>query len=160
MKKSPIKFLPGSLFLAVVAMAFGFFDTTLVAQSADGYIGSESCGECHPKEYAVWKNSHHAKATSVLPESRLLDKRCTQCHTTLAPGLDQDKVEGISNITCERCHGAGKYYAQTNVMKDKELRKLVGLRAPDEKMCTICHSDAAPSVRPFNFKEHFSRIAH
>ncbi len=160
MKKAPFKLLPGFLVFGLTAFAFGLYSNSLVAQSADMYIGSESCGECHPKEYEVWKNSHHAKATGVLPESRLMDKRCTQCHTTLAPGLDQAKVEGISNITCERCHGAGKYYAQSNVMKDKELRRLTGLKTPDEKMCTICHSDASPSVRPFNFKEHFSRIAH
>ena len=160
MKKSPLAFLPGFFIFGFIALGLGFFNSSLTAQSADMYIGSESCKECHPKEYEVWKNSHHAKATAVLPESRLLDNRCTQCHTTLAPGLDQAKVEGLSNITCERCHGAGKYYAQSNVMKDKELRGLTGLRKPDEKMCAICHSDASPSVRPFDFKEHFSRIAH
>jgi cytochrome c554/c'-like protein len=33
-----------------------------VAGPADGYVGSERCGECHEKERAAWRKSWHARA--------------------------------------------------------------------------------------------------
>lgn len=133
---------------------------SLVAQSADQFIGSESCAACHPKQYEAWQMSAHSRASMVLPEKSRLDKRCAQCHSTLVPNLNPARPEGISNITCERCHGTGKVFAAANVMKDPELRSLVGMKIPDEKACTICHSAASPSVRPFNFADFKARIHH
>ncbi len=40
----------------------------LAAQEA-GYLGSQSCADCHPAESEAWSNSHHALAwTSATPE--------------------------------------------------------------------------------------------
>ncbi|MCX7959164.1 MAG: hypothetical protein N3B13_08965, partial [Deltaproteobacteria bacterium] len=61
---------------------------------------------------------------------------------------------------CEACHGAGKYYAQEYVMKDKELSKLIGLKIPDEKSCEKCHTEDSPKINKMNLKEGMKKIEH
>lgn len=160
MKESVKITIPGFIAIAAIGFSLQLTSTKLVAQSADQYIGSESCAACHPQQYEAWQLSAHSRASAVLPENHRLDKRCMQCHSTLAPNVDPSAPAGIANISCERCHGPGKYYAANNVMKDPELRSLVGLRQPDDKMCTICHSDASPSVRSFDYATFINRIHH
>ena len=74
--------------------------------------------------------------------------------------LPQDLAPKLLGVQCESCHGAGRYYQAKFVMKDKELSTIVGLKAPVEALCKRCHTEGAPSISPFQFEAHWSRIDH
>jgi formate-dependent nitrite reductase cytochrome c552 subunit len=123
-----------------------------VAGAAD-YVGPETCKGCHAAAYTAWQQSKHARATDSLSDTQKKDARCLSCH---AP----DQAQGVSNVSCETCHGGGQNYAPAYVMKDPELARLVGLLDPSEKQCRNCHDASSPSLRPFNFVESLKAIDH
>jgi formate-dependent nitrite reductase cytochrome c552 subunit len=127
--------------------------TVSSAAGAADLVGPESCKGCHPAAYAAWQQSKHARATDSLSDLQKKDARCLSCH---AP----DQSQGVTNISCETCHGGGQYYAPAYVMKDPELSRLVGLLDPSEKQCRTCHDASSPSLRPFNFVESLKAIDH
>ncbi|NOZ87915.1 MAG: hypothetical protein GXP49_16965 [Deltaproteobacteria bacterium] len=116
-------------------------------------IGAERCGSCHRDQYEAWKHSHHFRAYSALDEHERHDPRCYGCHTL-------SLEDGYRNVQCETCHGPGRYYAKTMVMRDKELRKVVGLVIPDKKICNRCHTEDAPNIIPFDPREKMEIIKH
>jgi hypothetical protein len=83
--------------------------------------------------------------------------RCLQCHSRDEQRAGQADVSGVS---CETCHGGGRYYQPSAVMRDKELSRLFGLQDPTASTCMVCHGGAAPSLKPFDVKEAMSRIDH
>ncbi|MGI9369610.1 MAG: multiheme c-type cytochrome, partial [Ruegeria sp.] len=58
-------------FLIATIAALTCFSTESVGQTAR-YIGSDQCIECHQKETAAWKKSHHAKAWTEVGEETVL----------------------------------------------------------------------------------------
>jgi Cytochrome c554 and c-prime len=124
-----------------------------VAAYAQGYIGAETCKACHPAAYEAWRDGPHAHALDRLPAASQKDARCTSCH---APAADQ----GAQGVTCETCHGQGRLYAQSYVMRDRELARAVGLVDPGERTCTACHTESTPSLRPFRHAEKLPLIQH
>jgi len=69
------------------------------------------CQDCHPDEYAAWKDSPHAKAT-LDPAFREQwakshnQQACLACHTT---GFDTGNSHFLSEgVSCEACHGPYK----------------------------------------------------
>src|SRR5690242_9612694 len=123
------------------------------AAAAQGYIGAETCKGCHPAAYDAWKDGPHAHALDRLPPASQRDARCTVCH---APAVEQ----GAQGVTCETCHGPGRLYAQSFIMRDRELARAVGLVDVGERTCTACHTDSAPSLRPFRYAEKLPLIQH
>jgi formate-dependent nitrite reductase cytochrome c552 subunit len=123
------------------------------AAAQQGYIGAETCKACHPAAYEAWSDGAHAHALDRLPEKSRTDPRCTSCH---APAVDA----GAQGVTCETCHGPGRMYAQSYVMRDKELARAVGLVEPGEKGCLGCHTESTPSLRPFRYAERLPLIRH
>ena len=121
--------------------------------AAQGYIGAETCKACHAAAYEAWRDGPHAHALDRLPESSRKDPRCTSCH---APAAEQ----GAQGVTCETCHGQGRVYAQSYVMRDRELARAVGLQDPGEKTCLACHTESTPSLRPFAYPEKLLLIRH
>jgi hypothetical protein len=118
------------------------------------FLGPESCRSCHPDAYSAWLQSKHARAKESLSAAQQKDARCLSCH---AP--DQAR-QSVPHITCETCHGGGKYYSAAYVMKDPELARLVGMVDPSEKGCRSCHDASSPSLRPFEFVEKLKLIDH
>jgi hypothetical protein len=66
----------------------------------------------------------------------------------------------VQGVSCETCHGGGRYYQPAMVMRDKELARLFGLVDPTPQSCMACHGGQAPSLRPFDPKEAMQRIDH
>jgi hypothetical protein len=116
-------------------------------------IGADTCRLCHPQAWEIWKDSPHSRAASSLSAQQQKDPRCLSCH---APDADK----GVSEVSCETCHGGGQFYSQRYVMKDAELARAVGLSDPTERLCLKCHDANAPSLRPFRFEEKLKRIDH
>jgi hypothetical protein len=126
------------------------------ATAADTYIGAERCKTCHEFEYTVWSSGPHARAHQSLTEEQLKDPKCNNCHTM---AVEKDATT-LTSVQCERCHGAGKYYHPSYVMKDKELARAVGLIDPQPVHCMQCHTDGAPSIKPFDFAAMWAKIDH
>jgi len=142
-----------ALISLVVAVTVG---SPAVAADDHRFIGAEVCKRCHQREYDIWANGPHAAAVRSLKGEQGKDAKCNTCHTML-PANDQAKFAGIQ---CEACHGAGKFYAPSYVMRDSELSRAVGLVIPGEKECRRCHNDDSPSIRKFDFATMWAEISH
>jgi hypothetical protein len=116
-------------------------------------IGPENCKVCHQAAYQAWAQSGHAESTASLSPRQKKDRRCMSCH---AP----DAAKGVSEVSCESCHGGGQYYSPRYVMKDAELARAVGLSDPTETTGRRCHDANAPSIKPFDFAEKLKQIDH
>lgn len=95
------------------------------------HFGSENCAQCHQKQYEYWKKTAHFNAENSLTDVQKKEAKCYSCHKP-----DSSDV----GVSCESCHGDGKYYAKSYVMKDKELAKKLGLKSITKNSCSKCHN--------------------
>ena len=146
MKRS---FLPS---YAVLALLLGS-----AAASASDLVGPESCRTCHQEAYQAWSQTAHARAATALDAESRKKPLCLQCHSRDEARPSQVPVSGVS---CETCHGAGRWYQPSVVMRDKELSHLFGLTDPTAQSCMACHGGETPSLQPFDVKEALRRIDH
>jgi hypothetical protein len=137
----------------------------LPALNGDSYVGAETCGKCHVKAYAKWKDSKHAHAF----ESLIKDKAkfqthnpdCVGCHTTgfgYKSGFDApEKSIHLLGNQCENCHGPGKRHSDAPA--DPQLRVQMRRSFGDIKStCILCHDgDNSPK---FKFEEYWPKVAH
>jgi hypothetical protein len=105
------------------------------------WVGSATCGSCHPKELAAWQATRHALTRDRFagrPEAR-----CLGCHGTgEAPAGATIAVE----VGCESCHGAGAAYATDDIMRNKTVAASLGL-VSDRSVCKTCHARSTSSRR-------------
>jgi hypothetical protein len=120
---------------------------------AGDLVGPETCKGCHLAAWTSWKEGPHARAQEVLPPDRRADRRCLSCH---APAAEA----GMSGVGCEACHGPGRRYAASWVMRDAELARAVGLADPGERACLACHTESTPSLGKFDYARKLKLIAH
>lgn len=125
------------------------------AAAESDFVGAAQCQTCHQEQYDAWKAGPHAGALGVLSKVQKKKMGCRQCHTT-APASAQADLEGVQ---CETCHGAGRWYVPENVMRDSELRALLGLKKVDTAVCLDCHSGGT-SLKPWNMDEKLEAIRH
>ncbi|MBC8192847.1 MAG: hypothetical protein H8E18_10735 [FCB group bacterium] len=74
-------------------------------------------------------------------------------------------MEGLKNVGCEVCHGAGDAYKKKKVMQGiySDSLKAVDyglITIPPEETCLKCHNERSPSFKPFNYEERVKEIAH
>jgi cytochrome c5 len=124
------------------------------------YVGSQTCGGCHPAALAVWQRSAHARASESLGRG-VSDRRCLACHATGDAPAGRPYASGVG---CEMCHGSGAGYAPDDIMRDPVLARELGLRdlsAPKamETLCMSCHR-ASTQLSPFDVAAAWQRIAH
>lgn len=119
--------------------------------SGAAFSGSESCRECHPKTYAVWSASAHARALSTLVAAgRDYDPGCLSCHVTGFGYRGAFRSAGdtphLLNVGCESCHGpAGDHGKNTESYPGAMVS------------CTACHDHYhSPG---FDRKSAWKRIA-
>jgi len=127
------------------------------AALASDLVGPASCRTCHPEAYRIWAASPHARAAQSLAPEQRKQPLCLQCHSRDEQRAGQADVQGVS---CETCHGGGRFYQPAVVMRDKELSRLFGLVDPTPQTCLVCHGGATPSVKQFDVKEAMQRIDH
>ncbi len=127
------------------------------AALASDLVGPTACRTCHAEAYRIWAAGPHARAASTLTPEQRQTPLCLQCHSRDEQRAGQADVQGVS---CETCHGGGRYYQPSVVMRDKELARLFGLVDPGAQSCMVCHGGHAPSLRPFDPQEAMQRIDH
>ena len=123
------------------------------SSAAGDKVGPETCKACHPAAFEAWRNGPHARARESLGERHASDARCLSCH---AP----DAEDGLAGVSCEACHGPGRMYSASYVMRDPELARLVGLADPGEKTCAACHTETTPSLVRFDYARKLGLIRH
>ncbi|MCX6030909.1 MAG: multiheme c-type cytochrome [Chloroflexi bacterium] len=132
--------------LVIVALALAFTGRTSAAPAPQPRVllsdllfqqQQPLCQNCHPDEYAVWKNSVHAKATLDPEFQAQLSKSqnqqaCLQCHTT---GFDSGSGKFLSEgVTCEACHGPYK--------EGHPAGQTMKLPMESVDTCRMCHQTA------------------
>ncbi len=130
---------------------------TASAALASDLVGPVSCRTCHAEAYRIWSEGPHARAAQALSPEQRKQPLCLQCHSRDEQRAGQAEVSGVS---CETCHGGGRWYQPAAVMRDKELAHLFGLADPTPATCLVCHGGAQPSGKPFDVKEAMKKIDH
>lgn len=150
-------------------------------QSKHEYVGVKKCSLCHKAkkqgdQYRIWLGSPHAKAYETLgtPEAKELagklgiddsqkSGKCLRCHST-AYGFGEEKITEVisveEGISCETCHGPGKDYLTSKIMKNRKKAVAKGLIIGKEQTCLKCHNATAPNVKEFHFEEAFDQMKH
>jgi len=130
----------------------GVAGADLAAAARRDWTGSAACGACHPTELAAWEATPHARTRDRWSTSRARpEPRCLGCHATgEAPAGPVIAVE----VGCEACHGAGAAYAEDDLMRDRPVARVLGLRdvstlAARAAVCAPCHLRATRGT-PFD----------
>ncbi|MFC1516452.1 multiheme c-type cytochrome [Thermodesulfobacteriota bacterium] len=125
------------------------------------YVGSETCMECHEKEYLNF--IAYAKKASSFEKVMKMKKglieseyrECLGCHTTGygKPGgfVSASETPDLANPGCEVCHGPGSSHVESEDVKDIEAKL-------SEEQCVLCHN--SDRVAAFNFKPMIYGGAH
>jgi peroxiredoxin len=131
------------------------------------YVGSQSCMECHAKEFERWQGTPHAGAFGTLEKAgKAGDAKCQACHTTgfgqpggFAAASANDALRGVG---CESCHGPGG----DHVGPQAERRNTI-LALTDKcdscvvlQICGSCHDDANDPGFEFEVIEKIDRQRH
>ncbi len=125
------------------------------------YVGSETCGECHPDQFEVFTRDSK-KARSYLSVQKMAAKltpnelrECYACHTTGygRPGgfKSEQETPHLKNNGCEVCHGPGSLHVDS-----EDPEELITIM--DVEDCMVCHN--AERVGAFNFKPLLYGGAH
>lgn len=130
------------------------------ADAPSSYVGADACGECHARELAAWRAGPHAGAARSMGK-KSGDRRCQTCHTTGAAPAGQPAFPGVQ---CEACHGAGRAYAEDDIMRDPPLSRALGLAdlsTPELRAagCARCHR-AGTRLAPLDVEAAWKRIGH
>jgi cytochrome c554/c'-like protein len=139
------------LFAAIAVLA------SAQAARASDLVGPVSCRTCHAEAYRIWAASPHARALETLSAEQRKQPLCLSCHSRDEARAGQAEVSGVS---CETCHGGGRFYQPAEVMRDKELAHLFGLADATPQSCMVCHGGESPSLKAFDPKEAMGRIDH
>jgi hypothetical protein len=85
----------------------------------NNYVGSGTCGRCHPDTRAEWQQTGHASAYNALiglPPSVV--KNCLFCHTVgygqPTGFVDVTNTPNLTGVGCENCHGPGAAHVYGN----------------------------------------------
>lgn len=139
----------------IFSFCFLLFFVSPIAKTQEiaGYVGPESCADCHEKEYkSFMANSSKARSwkslEKMLPKLKKSEQEeCFSCHTT-AYGKEGGfknlkETPHLANLSCEVCHGPGSVHAEYGDPSDIK-------RTPEIESCTKCHNEER--IQNFKFK--------
>ncbi|MDD5153152.1 MAG: multiheme c-type cytochrome [Desulfovibrionales bacterium] len=114
-----------------------FSDQALEQDRENGYVGAESCRNCHETEYRAWKGTRHSRAFDTLRDvQRHFYPDCISCHTTgfgYPTGFQIGQTAGrLAGVECEVCHGPGRKH--TFQPETSRLRRTI-----PASICLACH---------------------
>lgn len=132
------------------------------------YVGSATCRGCHPTAYSAWAASTHAHAWRTLVDAEKDPKRygwpvtkypdCVSCHVVgygeVSGFVDARRTAHLTDVGCERCHGAGSEHVLNPAGKPLGI---IGDVAPS-LMCAECHDfEQSPD---FLYGDRWAKIQH
>jgi len=125
--------------------------------AASDLVGPESCRACHAEAYRIWSQGPHARAVASFTPDQRRSALCLSCHSR--DEQRSNPADPVAGVSCESCHGGGRYYQPAVVMRDRELAKLFGMQEA-AATCASCHGPGSPSAQPFDVKAALQRIDH
>ena len=136
--------------------------TTITAarsKTANKYVTSSQCKECHPNAYDVWMRSRHAKSFETLAMQKgQYDPNCLNCHTAGYGSSDgyvnQRLTPDFDVVSCGSCHGRGDYHIKFHSEADIP-EKAARFKSVD---CIGCHDEKQSPG--FNLDSYWEKINH
>lgn len=133
--------------------------TAVRSKTANKYVTSGRCKECHPRAYDVWMRSRHARSFETLvPQKGQYDPNCLNCHTVGYGSSDgyvnQRLTPDLDMVSCGSCHGRGDYHIKFRNGDD------IPERAAQFKPvdCLGCHDETQSPE--FNLETYWEKINH
>jgi hypothetical protein len=147
------------------------------------FVGSETCGGCHTKAFAVWEKTPHAKATKTLETlaiPRTFDAECLSCHVTgwepqkffpFKGGYESlAKTAHLAHNGCENCHGPGSRHVEiesnpANFAAEERRKAQQQMRLTKAQAkataCAACHDlDNSPNYIKNGFDAYWPKVEH
>jgi len=131
------------------------------------WAGAAGCQAGHPRTYAKWSTTGHARAYAWLEHDprpgTVLDAECVTCHTTgfeyVSGWQSEADTPYLKGNQCENCHGPGsKHVADPMNAAYRKAMALTPEKAEKNRLCLGCHDgDNSPK---FKFETHYPQIAH
>ncbi len=131
------------------------------------YIGAQACQSCHPKTFAKWSSTKHARAYEALlnpKRNREHDAECISCHTTGFPydsgWVSAEQTPNLKGNQCENCHGPASLHAAEpdNLTFRKPPMAMTAEAADRNNFCTNCHDE--DNDHDFKFASRYAQIFH
>jgi DmsE family decaheme c-type cytochrome len=125
---------PLCLLLFSFSLSTGKEITTKEAEAKKGYIGAETCKDCHEKQYDSYAKSIHSKKS------------------VKGPGLQE---------ACETCHGPGAKHVEKGGGRDVDIFTFDKNVDPKERSakCLVCHEETRQLTNWKMSKHHDEDIA-
>lgn len=124
------------------------------AKGEPGYVGIDTCTNCHEEPRAVWDKTQHAHAYKTLVDGfKEYNLDCVSCHVTgydRPGGSTVTHVDELKDVQCEVCHGPGQLHAQA------PEKVKIPVAKPGPELCLSCHHP--PHVHTFDPKEKMAEI--
>ena len=130
-------------------------------QPRNAYAGTETCAQCHPSAYQVWRQSGHARAFATLTTFNAdADPNCLGCHTVgFGTASGYRRAAGAAspfiNVGCESCHGPGAEHVKLRKAGGEITAHFRPVGAGD---CQKCHH--GEFSRPFDYATFWPNIVH
>jgi len=129
---------------------------TLDAKRKKGldFVSSETCGQCHARQYETWRKSKHADAWRTLEKvKRTGDPNCATCHT-LGFGMEKGfytykTTPKHAGVNCQSCHRFSVAEHQAENFKRPKV---------DANTCTTCHTPVTDPKFQENLNRRFKAI--
>jgi len=171
MKRGGLVFL--SIFLFVSALVL-FTHNSVRGDS--GFVGSETCKDCHPDKYDQFMKSIHGK--KAIPGAPINRERCESCHGPGAQHVEKGGGIGVAifafskkesstarDSKCLACHENMRGVENWNLSKHKSflvtcdnchsihspMQKKELLKSPEPDLCFGCHR---------NIRSQFNKQSH
>ncbi len=135
-------FFPLGLLLLTFTLAMGATTESNMADDKNGFIGAETCKECHEEQYDSYSKSVHFQKSIKGPQSQ---DACETCHGPGALHVEKGGGRGVDistfgkdsgrtpeemSATCLKCH------ASKGNMTDWDI----GAHKRNDVACTNCHT--------------------
>lgn len=129
------------------------------ARAERSFVGSTACQPCHSHQYAIWRQSRHARAfDTLLRVRRHMVPQCVVCHV-VGLGADggfrrtDEQFSGLAGVGCESCHGPGEHHisgpTRTNIRNEA-----------GPSMCSGCHDAEHSAEFSLRFPSMLNEIRH
>lgn len=117
---------------------------TRVSTNSNGLAGSDSCRECHGKQYSLWQAHPHASAyPALVVKGEQHNLECLACHVTTGAATAEQLTrlvttqlltlpDNLLSVGCESCHGPALAHVQTG--GNSSLPVVSGA------ICRTCHT--------------------
>ncbi len=150
--------IPGLAILVPVLLGMAGLMTATVAWASAGYVGTETCLECHDDMIDQMLNSVHGRLADYQYPTDV--EGCETCHGPGEKHVDTEEPEFImmpigdmgeaANTACLECHKTGvtmNWMTGDHAMGDVACVSCHGIHGEDmatqkqEKLCYSCHMD-------------------